>query len=143
MSQEVDLIRPVVSLDWDDIASFVVAFSALVAVFIGKRTTNTNKELTETVDSDVLSRFEELFSRITMLEKDLAAAKIGLDTAQQEIKELHKLEEYLQAKLHEKDAQVAKLTTQRIKNEAEIKSLRASLVTANERIRHLEKILER
>ena len=138
-----DLVRPVWSLDFDDIVSLLVAITALIGLFVWRKSRTESRSdshnVEETVDDSVLGRFQELLERITRLELDLAETKISLQKALLELKELRKLEEYLQAKLHEKDAEIIKLRDEKSNNEREIRGLKAALARAEERIAHLEK----
>lgn len=144
-----DLIRPFFSFDFDDILSLVVATTALVALFVTKRSrsdTHTDTkahEVSEVVDDSVLGQFKELFDRISNLETELATTKVDLARALAEIEKMRKLEEYLQAKLHEKDQEVRKLEAGRAKRDADIKRLRSELEAARKRIKHLEEVCHR
>ena len=84
------------------VAAVVTASAALAKVFWPSKSHNASHSVSEVVDDSVLGRFEELFERIGTLETDLAEAKRDLAMALVEIRELHKLEEYLQAHLHER-----------------------------------------
>lgn len=141
-----DLIRPFVSLDIDDIISLLGVAAVIVGYFVVKKTATRSDEkikaheVTEVVDGSVLGRFAELMERITALEKDLAETRVDLRLALDQIGELRKLEEYLQAKLHEKDAEIRALHSERTEMLAEHDKLRAMLDEANERICHLEDV---
>lgn len=149
VAEDPDLIRPFFSFDFDDILSLTIAATALIALFVTKRsstrttTATASHAVEEVVDDSVLGRFQELLDRITKLEVDLAAAKKDLAEALREIKELRRLEEYLQAKLHEKDAEVRKLEKSRAQNLAEIRRLKQALEEARGRIKHLEEVCHR
>ena len=101
MSIYLDILR--------DGGPYAAAAIAIGAALVTKRTItkNSSHEVIETVDDSVLGRFEELFERIGRLERDLADAKEDLAQALFEIKELRRLEEYLQGKLHDRDKELA------------------------------------
>ena len=124
-----DLLRPGFSFDYDDIGAILLGLAALTALFRTSRTSTRSRQInrTEKVDADLIKQFRELTDRITALELDLKETRGGLSEAMQEIKELRKLEEYLEAQIHEKDKQ--------------IKSLIAKLTAARKRISHLEDII--
>lgn len=93
-----------------DAGPYIAAMVAIAVAMIGKRSKVETKseahEIIETVDDSVLGRFEELFDRIGILEKDLREAKEDLAQALIEIRELRRLEEYLQGKLHEREEEL-------------------------------------
>ena len=126
-------------MDWLAAASLTTAAAALLKVFWPSKSHNASHSVSEVVDDSVLGRFEELFDRIGILEIDLAEAKRDLAMALVEIRELRKLEEYLQARLHEKDAEVRSLRANKFRNEEQIKALRADLKAAQDRIAQLER----
>lgn len=153
LAQTNDLVRPVVSLDFDDIVSLLVAIAAiLTAVGIKRSVTKSKSEskaethaVSEVVDDSVLAQFKELYEKITALElsldrtnKTLAETQDQLKEALRELGELRKLEEYLQARLHEKDTEILKLRDEKSNNEREIKGLTLALSRAEARIDHLE-----
>lgn len=148
-----DLVRAGIAIDHDDLAAIVIAVAALLAVFVPKmsrsRTKSTlttrQQQLNETVDSTVLGKFEDLYEKLADLESELALTNKALGVAQAELKEalvklneLRKLEEYLQARLHEKDMEIKSLKDERSVNRRDIGSLSASLKRAEARIGHLE-----
>lgn len=104
------------------ISSVLFAISALVALFVTKRsaTRQSAHAINEEVDASVLLQFKELMDRISNLEKDLAEAKRDLAEALAQIKELRNLEEYLQARLHEKDKELAEATKARYELQREL-----------------------
>lgn len=121
--------RNVWSLDWDDAVALLVAVTALVAIFVTKKTSLQTLAREEKVDAGVLAQFKELFERLVRVEAELEAATLTVDRLAKEIKEMHKLEEFLQAKIHEREGQ--------------IKALRTELVKARKRIEHLEQVCRR
>ena len=137
------------ALDWVEVAALVTGGAAALKVFWP--TTQKNRTIsasaahtvTELLDDSVLARFEELFLRIGLLETDLADAKRDLAVALVEIRELRKLEEYLQARLHEKNSEILKMQKERDKNREEITRLRSDLSVAQDRISHLEAVCQR
>lgn len=128
-----DFFRDVISLDWDDLLALAAALTALAGIFVVRKTnvksTTRSRELTESVDAGVLAQFKDLFERITLLESDLKAARITIDELKAEVIDMRKIEEFLQAKVHERDK--------------EIGGLRAELTLARERIAHLEAVCRR
>ena len=120
------MFRDGFSFDWDDMIALLVAFAALFAVFVTKRTSARSVSREEKVDAGVLAQFKELFERLVRVEAELEAATLTIAQLSTEIKQMHKLEEFLQAKVHERDS--------------EIKSLKAELSRARKRIEHLEQI---
>lgn len=134
---------------WLDAATIATAAAAVVALFVTKRTReqvtsdSESRIYSEAVDSTVLGQFQELMSRLTELEIQLATTNIRLAAteerlaaAQLEITELRKLEEFLQARLHEKDKEVSLLVETRA-------TLRSELAQARARITHLEEVVAR
>lgn len=121
--------RNVWSLDWDDAVALLVAVTALVAIFVTKKTSSATFAREETVDAGVLAQFKELFERLVRVEAELEAATLTITQLAAEIKAMHKLEEFLQAKIHEREGQ--------------IKSLRTALSKAQKRIEHLEQVCRR
>lgn len=134
---------------WLDAATIATAVAAVVALFITKRTREQissdaeSHSVTEAVDSTVLGQFQELMTRLSALEIELATTNLRLESteralaaAQTEITELRKLEEYLQARLHEKDAEVRILAERRA-------ALSEQLTQAQSRITHLEEVIHR
>lgn len=140
------LLREYFSFDFDDIIALMLAITGLVALFVTRRTSaktqTTTKTKTETVDADVLGKFTELFNRITKLESELAETRIELGQALKEIGEMRKLEEFLQARLHEKDAEIRAMKKAHIADldhkEEEIRHLSLALDAAKKRIEKLE-----
>ena len=137
------LFRDGFSLDLDDIASLVIGVSAAVAVFRVRRSKKQVQSYTEIVDAGVLQQFRELTDRISKLERNLEKAQTSLDQALVEIQELHKLEEFLQAKLHEREKELASIRVDKSKDESIIKDLKGRLRAARRRIGSLESELRR
>lgn len=144
------LLRDTFSLDYDDIISLVAAIGALItagSLYIKKRSSTTSDvhevQRHEEVNADVLSRFQELFERITKLERELGETRVELKAALVQIAEMNKLEEFLEARLHEKDAEIRALKKSRTADVAmrdkEINELRSKLEEARMRISKLEK----
>ena len=124
---------------WPDVAEIVTAAmagAALISVFWTRRTKTSS--YVEQVDAGVLEQFRELFERIGKLERDLEKAQTSLDQALIEIQELHKLEEFLQAKLHEREKELASIRVDKSKDESIIKDLKGRLRAARRRIGSLE-----
>lgn len=117
------------AFDGGDLIAIVVALIIPLASipFVIKRSNDRSRS--EVVDADVLAQFATLFERIGKLEALVAQQQISLDNAYTEIREMKRLEEYLNAKVHERDKQIADLKDQ--------------LVKARERIRHLEMVCKR
>jgi len=129
---------------WPDVAEIVTAAmagAALISVFWTRRTKTSS--YVEQVDAGVLEQFRELFERIGKLERDLEKAQTSLDQALIEIQELHKLEEFLQAKLHEREKELASIRVDKSKDESIIKDLKGRLRSARRRIGSLESELRR
>lgn len=91
-----ETLRPVISFDYDDIASILMAAAALLAVLLTKkaRTNTTSNVVTSEVDSDVLGKFSSVYERLTDLEKELALLKA-------EVEELEIGIRMLTAQIHE------------------------------------------
>lgn len=122
-----ELFRPELSFDINDLATLIVG---LIAVYLWYRLKRLpERRRVETVDSGVLEQFRQLFTRIATLEVKLSNAEASLETAICEIKEMRKLEEFLQAKVHDRDKQIQALTNQ--------------LALARARIQHLEDVCRR
>jgi len=136
----VDIFRDAVSLDWDDALTLVLALIAVAGVFITRKTQSETRATTETIDGDVLSQFRQLFEKITTLEAEVAAQRVSLEQARAEIKEMRKLEEFLQAKVHEREQQLKEVKEQ---HDREVKNLRSQLKAARRRISHLEAVCRR
>lgn len=128
--------RDVISLDWDDLLALLLAIGAVVGVFATKKTRSTN----EVVDGDVLDQFRQLFEKIGQLEVKVAQQAISLDRAHTEIREMRKLEEFLQAKIHERERAIVEL---KARHDKEVRSLRTQLDAARKRITHLEHVCRR
>lgn len=125
--------RPIWSLDWDDLLALVIATTALIALFVTKKSKSlaVTSAVTrgEMVDAGVLAQFRELFDRLVQVEADLKAAKLTIDQLRQEIGQMRKVEEFLEAKVHEREKQ--------------IDSLKNELAKARKRIDHLEDVCRR
>lgn len=117
------------AFDGGDLIAIVIALIIPLASipFVIKRSNDRSRS--EVVDADVLAQFATLFERIGKLEALVAQQQISLDNAYTEIREMKRLEEYLNAKVHERDKQISDLKDQ--------------LVKARERIRHLEMVCKR
>ena len=124
-----EAFRNVWSLDWDDAAALIIAVTALVAIFITKKTSASTFAREEKVDAGVLAQFKELFERLVRVEAELEAATLTVQRLAEEIKAMHKLEEFLQAKIHEREGQIT--------------GLRRELARAKKRIEHLEQVCRR
>jgi len=127
--------------DVAEIVTAAMAGAALISVFWTRRTKTSS--YVEQVDAGVLEQFRELFERIGKLERNLEKAQVSLDTALVEIQELHKLEEFLQAKLHEREKELASIRVDKSKDESIIKDLKGRLRSARRRIGSLESELRR
>lgn len=112
--------------DW---AALITGVIALAGVFIVRKSSIRNRTTEERIDADVLSKFETLWLKISELEKVVAEQGFELKSAMNEIREMKKVEEYLQGKIHEREKQ--------------IKTLNAQLDSARRRIRHLELVCKR
>lgn len=123
------LFRDVISLDWDDALTLLLAIGAVVGVFVTRRSRSEETIKSEVVDAGVLEQFRQLFEKIGALEVQVAAQKISLDMAHTEIREMRKLEEYLQATIHQRESQIIEL--------------KEELVCARARIDHLELVCKR
>lgn len=124
---QAELFHDVWSLDWDDAVAMLVAVTALVALFVTRK--SRTRTLSEKVDEGVLIQFRELFDRLVRVETDLKAAKLTIDQLREEIGQMRKVEEFLEAKVHEREKQIA--------------SLKAALQSARNRIEHLEMVCRR
>lgn len=130
-------------LDWPSIAALIAAFAAMTKVFWPKKIITQTSITNETVDATVLGKFAELFTRIGTLEVDLKSTQVQLTEALAEIAQLRKLEEYLQARLHEKDGEIQSLRDKRSMDKERINDLIIALEDAKKRIAQLERIVER
>lgn len=129
------------ALELTDIASLLLATGAIITAIRTKRSKTVTKN--ETVDADVLSQFLGLTDRVADLEglvahlqMDLAQAKLDLAQALRELAELQKVEEYLRARLHEKDKELLEVRAAADEKQATIDRLR-------ERVLHLEDVCRR
>jgi chromosome segregation ATPase len=143
-----DLIRPFWSLDFDDIASLLLAGSAVIAIFVTRRTRS--KVTEEHIDADVLVQFKEILERVSELERELASTRELLERTQEllekaiaELAEMKKLEEYLQAKLHEKETEIAELRKTENRHISQIRSLKGELGKNRARLSYLETVCRR
>jgi len=118
------LFNDVISLDWDDVLTLILAIGAVVGVFVTRRSRSEETIKSEVIDAGVLEQFRQLFEKIGALEVQVAAQKISLDMAHTEIREMRKLEEYLQATIHQRENQIGEL--------------KKELASARARIDHLE-----
>lgn len=109
--------------DWAEIGALIIASAAFLKVFLPQKNKN------EEVNLDVAATIGVLFERISQLEIKLEAATINLDQARAEIRELQKLEVYLEGVLRER--------------EQAIDILKAQLAAARDRIKHLEDVCKR
>jgi uncharacterized coiled-coil DUF342 family protein len=123
-------------VDWVDWTALGIALTAaggvLRALVVQKTRAETQETImtrTAVVDAPVLAQFRELFDRITALEKNLAETRIELKQALIAIDEMKKIEEFLEAKVHER--------------EKAILGLRKELAAAQLRIKHLEEVCKR
>lgn len=136
--------------DYGDLMQTAFMAAALLAGLAVKRTKSTSESdshvVTETVDEGVLGKFAELFERIGRLEIDLIETKAELAEARQELAEFKKLEEWLKAKLYEKETEIAEMQSRCAESiecrDAEIRSLKTSLENHRRRIKELETKLE-
>lgn len=146
------LLREYFSFDWDDLLALGTAIAALItalSLLIKKRSETSSKMIelsrVEEIDAGVLGKFTELFDRITQLEKDLAETRVELRTALGEIAEMHKLEEFLQARLHEKDSEIKEMkdghAADILRKQTELDALTLALGAAQQRISKLEEVL--
>lgn len=130
---EQQFFRDVVSFDWDDLITLIVALVAIGGLFVVRKskssTISEGHEIKENVDAGVLEQFRQLFERIAVLETNLARAQVTIEEARAEIREMQKIEEVLQAKVWEREKQIEELKEQ--------------LAAARERIAHLEAVCRR
>lgn len=126
----------------------ITALVAALTIRATRRRTNAEAQGEETAAADVitdaaLKLLAPMTARIDRLEKDLRRANKKLDEALRRIEELQKVEEYLQARLHEKDSEIKCLEEDKEKNVSEIDRLREELASARVRISHLEEVCRR
>jgi len=120
-------------VDWTALGVALTAVAGMIKALVTQRTQTSNQETimtrTAVVDAPVLAQFRELFDRITALEKDLGEARIELKQALLAIDEMKKIEEFLEAKVHEREKSIG--------------ALRIELAAAKLRIKHLEEVCKR
>lgn len=90
----------------------------------------------EAVTEAALKLLNPLTTRITALEAEIKRLT-------DEIKEMRKLEEYLQAEVYSRDKEIKKLTAEKAANAERIKHLKIEIVSAEGRIAHLEDVCKR
>jgi chromosome segregation ATPase len=99
-----DLLRPVVSLDYDDILSLSAAVViALVGAVAWRKSRSETKSSSEVVDGGVLAQFMELTNKVLKLQDEVAALRNQYGEAVKELGEMRKLEEYLRSESKKKD----------------------------------------
>lgn len=94
---------------WLATAALATGLAALLKVFWPVRSATSS----EIVDGDVLSQFLELTQRLANVEAELVITQDKLNEALAELKELKKVETYLEGRLHEKDKELVELRAQR------------------------------
>lgn len=117
------------SFDYADLFAVLLAMLIPLASipFVVRRSNNRSRD--EVVDGDVLTQFGALFERIGKLEALVGEYRVDLDRAYGEIRELKKLEEYLNAKVYDREKRIA--------------ALESALEEAKKRIAHLEDVCQR
>lgn len=94
---------------WLATAALATGLAALLKVFWPVRSATSS----EVVDGDVLSQFLELTQRLAHVESELRITQDKLADAVTELRELKKVETYLEGRLHEKDKELVELRAQR------------------------------
>ena len=94
---------------WLATAALATGLAALLKVFWPVRSATSS----EVVDGDVLQQFLELTRRLANVEAELLITQDKLNEAVVELKELKKVETYLEGRLHEKDKELVELRAQR------------------------------
>ncbi len=101
-----DLIRPTVSLDYDDILAFGLALAVAVVgavVWRKSRTESSSTESSEVVDGGVLAQFMELTNKVLALQNEVTLLRVQYTEAIAQMQEMTKVEEFLRASMHDKD----------------------------------------
>ena len=112
----------------EGVVALLIAIGGTIGVFVTQRSSIRSRILTEMVDAGVLRQFLALTERIAALESDLKLTRADLARALEEIKDMKKIETFLEAKVHERDSQIAELKRQ--------------LADAHARIAQLEQIIQ-
>ena len=134
-------------MDWAAIAALTAAGAALVKAFLpaksSSRSDSEGHQINEEVDATVLGQFLGLTDRVATLEGTLAAVQLELAQTREELRlalidlaEMQKVEEYLRARLHEKDKELLEMRAEAALKQAEIEKLRG-------RVKHLEDVCKR
>lgn len=113
----------------EGLLALLIALGTLVGLFVTKKTRATTRAHTENVDAGVLAQFKELFERLVKVEADLKAARLTIEQLRTEIQGMRKVEEFLEAKIHERESVIRGLTDE--------------LASARRRIDHLEEVCRR
>jgi len=138
---------------WQQLAFLGAAVTALVVAVRGQRTINSTisqsreHRVEEVVDADVLAQFLALKDSVSKLEKDLTATKadlavtkVDLAEALRQLAEMKKVEEYLRARLHEKDKELLGIKQDHL---ADLASKRDEIDRLRQRVKHLEDVCKR